>query len=71
MPAPIHQTCTHLRKEHFEWIGEPLWCVRCDGNVFADGTVVPRADTEYPPVKGAFGVRVERFLGQRVPFYKR
>jgi hypothetical protein len=44
-------TCTHLSSSLVEHLGGRAWCVRCDGYVHADGSVVPRALVSRPPVK--------------------
>jgi hypothetical protein len=68
--ATTHRTCTHLPREYFAQLAGQLWCVQCDGNVNADGTVIPRACTA-APVKRNYGARLERFLGQRISLQPR
>ncbi len=43
--------CSHLSADVLEELEGPLWCVRCDGYVFPDGTVRPRRFVGAPPVK--------------------
>ena len=61
--------CSHLSSELLEQVEGRVWCVRCDGYVFPDGSVQPRALVATPPVKRAG--RFERAMNARIPFSKR
>ena len=69
MAATIQGTCSHFSSELLDEVEGRVWCVRCDGYVFPDGSVLPRALVSAPPVKRPR--RFERAVGKRIPFVKR
>jgi hypothetical protein len=69
MTPTTHATCSHLSSDLLSELEGRVWCVQCDGYVYPDGRVLPRAKVGAPPVKR--GGRFERAVGKRIPFYKR
>jgi hypothetical protein len=66
------RTCSHLPRGYIANIGDALWCVRCDGNVTAEGHVIPRGSgVSTPPVNKNYGIRLERFLGREISLRRR
>jgi hypothetical protein len=66
------RTCPHLPRRYFSNSEDHLWCVRCDGSVTPDGTVIPRESAvSKPPVSRNYGAKLERFFGKEISLRRR